>query len=142
MILKFVKFNLLLIILVAIFSCGGFGFTYEKQIDNNIYLIATDVMNQMSLSYKVSGNSYVGMIDETVFEIQYNERFIIAKQHPKNRNDQILKDLTYYYIIDLNKEIKASKKPSQLTKQEFFEQMNKNNISEPLVNVINFRELQ
>ena len=141
MILKFLKFILLIFILNSFSSCGGFGFRYIKQIDKNIYLIATDVMDQMSLSYKVSDNSYEGIIDETVFEIQYNERYIVAKQHPKNRRNQIIKDLTYYYIIDLDKEIGPANKPSQLTKEEFSERMNKNNLSEPLKNVINFNEL-
>jgi len=142
--MKFKKILLSLFIIIAFIniSCGGFGFRYQKQINDKIYLIATDVMEQMTLSYKVSENSYVGLIDETVFEVQYDSNFIIVKQHPQNEQNEIIRDLTYYYIIDLKSRNDPTTKPERLSYKDFLNEKERLNLSNSLEFLISFKELQ
>lgn len=84
-------------------SCGGFGFLYQKHLTDDIWLIAVDEIEQMSVTLKDSDNGYSGIIEETVFAVGYNNDYLIAKQHPRKFPEPQQKDSTNYYIIDLNK---------------------------------------
>ncbi|WP_282039933.1 hypothetical protein [Saccharicrinis aurantiacus] len=97
--------RLILILSVGLIlkSCGGFGFLYQKHLTDDVWLIAVDEIEQMSVSLKVSENGYSGLIDETVFAVGFNKNYLIAKQHPRKFPEPPQKDSTNYYIIDLNK---------------------------------------
>jgi hypothetical protein len=62
-----------LLILVAVLAallvagCGGFGFAYEKRLSGKYGLVATDVLEQMSVCEMLPSGSGVGVISETVF---------------------------------------------------------------------------
>jgi len=99
---------LIFLIIPLIISCGGFGFRYQKKISDDIYLTAIDEMEQMSLSYKTSKNGYNNLIDQTIYEIQYDSNYIIVKQHPRKYPNPINKDSTNFYLINL-KTIRAKK---------------------------------
>lgn len=63
MILK--KLNRLIFILTVgliLNSCGGFGFLYQKHLTENIWLIAIDEIEQMSISIKDSENGHSGLL--------------------------------------------------------------------------------
>jgi hypothetical protein len=84
---------------LAIAGCGGFGFTYEKNLIGIYFLTATDEMEQMSLSQKESSNSYNGIISETVFGVGWTNDWIIAEQHPREFPKPPDKSKTNFYIL-------------------------------------------
>ena len=89
-----------LMTLLILTSCGEFAI--EEQVVGNYYLIATDVGDDCGLSYKgFDENSYGVIISATVFAIGYNERYLIAKQHPRNFPARPDKGITNYYILPM-----------------------------------------
>jgi hypothetical protein len=82
--------------LIAMLSGCNVGNAYNRHLVGPYRLIAIDVMEQMSVSYDLGDGSTVGRIDETVFAVGWNERFIVAKQHPKND-----RKVTRFYILDM-----------------------------------------
>jgi hypothetical protein len=88
------KKYIILAFILCLFSCS-LGFAENQHLFGNYYLTATDVEEQMSLSYQVSDSGYAGIIEETVFAVGYNKEYIIAKQHPAN------KEITNYYILPI-----------------------------------------
>ncbi len=89
-----------LLILIAVLAallvagCGGFGFAYEKHLSGKYGLVATDVLEQMSVCEMLPSGSGVGVISETVFAVGWDEQYIIAKQHPAGN-----KSITHFYIL-------------------------------------------
>jgi len=83
-------------------SCGQPA--VHKQLTDEFYLTAPDLIEQLSVSYHYSSASYSGMVNETVVAVGYNDKFIIAKQRPADTDT----DITLYYIIDIN-EIKKER---------------------------------
>ena len=57
----------------------------------------------MSIWYYQDGNGSSLIVEETVFAVGFNDDFIIAKSHPKNSNDSIIKNITEYHLININK---------------------------------------
>jgi hypothetical protein len=90
------------LITVIVLSSGCQNLT-ERKIIGNYYLVSTDRNeDETSLSYKLSsGDNYIGIIPETVFEIGYNEFFIIAKQHPKDINKNQDKSGINFFILPI-----------------------------------------
>ena len=89
-----------ILIVTLCYSCGVP--IVHKHLTDEFYLIAPDVLEQLSISYHYSGANYVGVVNKMVIAVGYNDNFIIAKQRP---NDM---DTTLYYIIDVN-EIKKER---------------------------------
>lgn len=85
-----------LLAVMTLVGCGGIGCAYEKRLSGKYGLVAVDVLEQMSLSEMLPGGSAVGVINETVFAVGWDERFIIAKQHPSGN-----KSITHYYILQV-----------------------------------------
>jgi hypothetical protein len=88
-------------VLITILSgCGGL---ITRKIIANYYLVSTDYDNQTtSLEYKLDeSGDYVGVIDEMVFEAGFDNKYIIAKQHPRNFPSPPNKLITNYYIISI-----------------------------------------
>ena len=66
------------------------------------YLIhAVDTEEQASVSYALDGGDSVGRIPPVVFEIGWDERFIVAKAHPEKD-----RSIVYYYILEMAKDSK------------------------------------
>jgi hypothetical protein len=88
------------IILYVLSGCGSLS---EKKIISNYYLISTDYDNQtISLEYKLNKPSdYIGVVDETVFAVGFNNKFIIIKQHPRKFPSAPNKLITNYYIVPI-----------------------------------------
>lgn len=88
-----------LIIWIALLSalllsaCGA-GFVYEKRLSGKYGLIAVDVLEQMALCEMLPSGGGVGVINETVFAVGWDESHIIAKQHPAGN-----KSITHFYIL-------------------------------------------
>ena len=69
----------------------------EKKIVGKYYLVAVDVAEDMTICYKLENGDYLGVVEETIFAVGFNEKYIIAKQHPGNN-----KSVTNYFIIPVN----------------------------------------
>ena len=75
-------------LLLSLSTCvGGFGFVFKEHLFGNYYLTAPDDIEQCALSYRsesysdIYGGNFGGIvIDETVFAVGYNEKYLIAKQ--------------------------------------------------------------
>lgn len=80
---------------------------YFKQINDQYYLEATDVKEDMALGFN-DGTNGVGVIAATVFAIGYNQDYIIIKQHPSTFGKQLNKQTTNYYIIPLKQRLTKS----------------------------------
>lgn len=91
-----IRIVLLLNLCVILSSCG---FAHDEPLTGNYCLIATDLLEQMSISYSFENGSAVGRIDETVFAVGWDQRYIVAKQHPNNN-----RALTNYYYLEMAKD--------------------------------------
>jgi hypothetical protein len=93
---KWAAYSMAVILLAFILACGGIGFAYEQKLSGKYCLVACDTLEQMGIDEMPTdgGNSYHGVIGETIFAAGWDDRFIIAKQHPKG-NEKI----TDFYIL-------------------------------------------
>lgn len=79
-------------------GCGFFDSGIEWR-DGPYILIWIDTPSSTTLSYDLEGGASVGRIDETVFSVGRNERYIVAKQHPGGD-----KSVTNYFFIEKAKD--------------------------------------
>lgn len=79
------------------------GFVIKKNVIANYYLVATDVPEDLALSYLASGagDNYEDIILSTVSAIGYNSNYIIAKQHPRNFPNPPDTTIANYYIVPI-----------------------------------------
>jgi hypothetical protein len=91
---------IIIIAIITLCSCGQPA--VHKHLTDEIYLIAPDLIEQLSVSYHYSGGSYSNLVNQTVIAVGYNDEFVIVKQCPSD------KDTILYYIIDI-KEIKKER---------------------------------
>lgn len=80
---------------------SGCSDLHHEHITGRYYLVAIDTKETMSLCYSVNddNSSFVDVIGMCVYSIGYNDKYIIAKQHPSNNRDTIV-----YYIVPIHKE--------------------------------------
>ena len=64
----------------------------------------------MSVCYTQERNDCIGRIPETVFSVGWNERFIVAKQHPSNN-----KAVTNYFILEMARDSKLADPSASVT---------------------------
>lgn len=97
------NFKIIFTLVLAIFfiSCNGI---IKNHIVGRYYLVAVDTNDNMTIGYEVDddGNT-IGVVDEKIFSIGNNDKYIIAKQH-SNRN----KNAVNYFIIPVYKEFTYS----------------------------------
>ena len=53
----------------------------------------------MSVYYGLGGDGGIGRINETVFAVGWNSRYIVAKQHPNNN-----RRVTNWFYLDMTKD--------------------------------------
>ncbi|WMI68209.1 hypothetical protein [Mangrovimonas sp. YM274] len=93
-------FGLLILLQSCYFGAG----LVEKQLSDNIHLIAINDLDDAEIIYASDGSSvYYTLIPQTVYSVGYNNDFIIAKIHPKDPAKGVLDNLTYYHIIEVDK---------------------------------------
>ncbi len=83
---------------VSMILCGC-GFVHDERLTGNYRLIAVDVLEQMSVDRTLDSGSAVGRINETVFAVGWDQRYIVAKQHPDND-----RTVTNYYYLEMAKD--------------------------------------
>jgi len=116
-ILKKYKYIVLILILIG---CDGMD---NEHIVDRYYIGTIDfVENGMALYCQLDDGNYIGVINETVFAIGYNEDFIIAKQHPAKFPNPPDKSITNYFIVPIKDKVHQSpdeNKIGPLTETEF-----------------------
>jgi hypothetical protein len=101
------QYRLALLSALVLSGCG-FGFSHDEQIVGPYQLIAVDVPEQIEVAYSL-GKDAVGRIPETVFAVGWNDRYIVAKQHPHND-----RAITNFYILDMSRD-SATDDPTAVT---------------------------
>jgi len=123
-------------IILTLTNCTGF--VIKKNVIANYYLIATDVPEDLALSYHASdaGNNYENIISSTVYAIGYNSKYIIAKQHPRNFPNSPDTTITNYYIIPIQFDKSGSMKKNvigPLSLDKFNEKYKELNITKDVI---------
>jgi hypothetical protein len=77
------------------------GFAEDQHLVGPYRLVATDTTEQMSLMYSLGDDVVIACVEDTVFAVGWNERHIVAKQHPKND-----RAVTNYFYLDMKAESK------------------------------------
>jgi len=97
------KVRSLFLILIWGFIQGCSSLVIENHLVGNYYLTAPDEYNQLALTYHApdDGSTYGVIISGTVFAIGYNEKYLIAKQHPYIFAMPLDTTITKYYILPL-----------------------------------------
>jgi len=85
-----------LLALVGGMAAFGCGFVHDEHLIGPYYLSAVDTPDQMCVSYALGNGNELGLIHETVFAVGWNDRYIVAKQHPEND-----RRVTNYYYLEM-----------------------------------------
>ncbi len=93
--MKFIPLATLLAVAALLVGCGP---VEEYKIVGDYTLMAMDTDEQMSIWC-----GKWGRVDQTVFSVGFNERYVVAKQHPNGD-----RKLTNYFYID-----RSSDSPSE-----------------------------
>jgi hypothetical protein len=80
--------------IVAGVFLSGCGLAHDEEIIGPYRLSAIDIDRQMSVCYRLASGGCIGRIDETVFAVGADARFIVAKQHPLDD-----RTITNYFIL-------------------------------------------
>lgn len=77
---KLLKSTILLWGSLCLASCG---FVEEKKVTGNYYAIANDTHKNRTLSYKVNEDSYVGIVEASLYSVGVSDHYLIAVQGPE-----------------------------------------------------------
>jgi hypothetical protein len=93
---------LAVLVLPWVFGCDA----HRERLIGPYELVAIDTEDQMQVAYDLGNGDSVGRIPATVFSVGFNNRYLVAKQHP-NGNRSVT---TYWYLeIDRDKKYADSK---------------------------------
>lgn len=98
-----------LISLMCLF--GSCDYTYQKQIGENYFIRCIESRERMDIGFGEKDGSE-GLIQQTVFEVHWDNSHILAKRHPSGfGSPEIDRSITEYYVVKKVKfgEDKASK---------------------------------
>lgn len=126
-------FYILLLILLS--SCGDY-LKEVKDLPNNYVLLEGSDFNGIELSYKLDKGGYLGTVMPSVYEIGYNDSFIIAKRHPSEWGFFPDTSITEYYVIPLGSKINRLPERNvygPLSEEEFLKLRVKLGISDTLL---------
>ena len=76
-----------------------FGSAHDELLIGPYHLSAGKVLEEMHVCYALTNGDSVGRIDGTVFAVGWNDRFIVAKQHPRTN-----RKITNFYILDISRD--------------------------------------
>ena len=95
---------------VLVLGLASCGFVHDEKITGPYRLVAIDVSEQMSVCYTLEKGDCIGRIPETVFSVGWNDRFIVAKQHPSNN-----KSVTNYFILEMARDSQLAEPSASVT---------------------------
>lgn len=124
-----------IVLIFVIFSCSGFAL--KKHVVGNYYLIATDVVEDIDLCYyePKDNQNYGSITGSTIFAIGFNNKYIIAKQHPRTFPNPPDTTQTNYYILPIKSSMDWRSKNGlmgPLTLEQFNEKRKELNIPKEL----------
>ena len=127
------KYIYIFVVLLSFVSCDKLDVTH---VAGPYYLVVMDMDEDRSLSYKVEEGLYAGGVPPMVYAIWHNDDFIIAKQHPWNRDWEPAINITKYYIIPLKNPV--SEFPDEnfigpLDKEEFIKKVKELKITDKII---------
>ena len=85
-------------IFMLVSNCGLFD-SGEVSRGGPYKLSWIDIPENVTLSYDLGKGSSVGRIEEQVFAVGWDGRYLVAQQHPKGN-----KKITNYFVIDAKKD--------------------------------------
>jgi hypothetical protein len=88
--------------IVAIYLAAC-GFVHDEKLTGPYRLVATDIPEQMSVCYTLESGDCIGRIPATIFSVGWNERYLVAMQHPSNN-----KAVTNYFILEMARDSKLA----------------------------------
>tara|TARA_R110001583_G_scaffold129547_1_gene281334 strand:- start:6440 stop:6871 length:432 start_codon:yes stop_codon:yes gene_type:complete len=127
-------------ILLILQSCYFGAGLVEKDIVGDYSLFANNTLDELCIIYHSDKYSNRLIVPETVFAVGHNRDFIIAKSHPKNSENGITKNVTYYHIIEIDK--KSTEQSPNLTLEQFLQKRKRLNIPNGLDFDIVYKELE
>jgi hypothetical protein len=97
-----------LIYLVVLCSCDWQGFVIEKNITENLYLVAVDINESVTIALP-NENNYVAITSPTVIAYGFNQYYLYFKQISDPKTLQYSNDFgsAKYYILVLNDNLDA-----------------------------------
>jgi hypothetical protein len=104
---KIIQLTFILTIVFALTSCFGMFDSSSDRIIDSYHVLWIDMQENRGISKEVEGSSgsFIGIVPNYVFEVGYNEHFIIAKQHPMSGHHEgfnIITSVTNYFVIDMD----------------------------------------
>jgi hypothetical protein len=113
--------KLKIVIVIALsWTLASCGFVYKKELIDNYFLVACDVGEQMSLDYnndEAHNQNYSTIILETVFDVKWNDRFIVVKTHPADIKESI-RLISEYKHLRNDERFKIDSSRNSFTQQE------------------------
>ncbi len=98
------------ICIALVLPVAGCGFVHDEMITGPYRLVAIDNSEQMSVCYTLKKCDCIGRISETVFSVGWNDRFIVAKQHPSNN-----RSITNYFILEMARDSQLADPSASVT---------------------------
>ena len=88
------------IVIASVMLLNSCDYSYNKQIGESYFLRAVNSPVTMSIGFGTKEINE-GVIDQTVFEVYWNDDYILAKRHPSKGAgiNNINKNVIEYYII-------------------------------------------
>ena len=130
--MKTINNILFFFLILFLTSCMDLGSTPSKHVVGEFYILLPDPAGQITLSYQNQDNkgSYWGVVGAMVFSVGYNEKYIIAKQHPQTFPKSPNLKITNYYIVPIDMYVaKTHQVPiGPLTLEQFNEKRKELNI--------------
>ncbi|MBI3503003.1 MAG: hypothetical protein HY063_14530 [Bacteroidetes bacterium] len=93
------KIFLLFFLIFILFLTGCFDTVEETHIYDQYIILAIDVSDNMCIVFKNEDYSNSTVIAPTVFDVEWNNDYILAKQHPASFKNAIISDF-YPKIFD------------------------------------------
>ncbi len=90
------KIRLSLLLIFSLYYLTGCDYSYQKQIGESYFIRCIEQRYRMDIGFGHQDGSE-GFISQTVFEVYWNSKYILAKRHPEFHNN---KKLTEYYIAE------------------------------------------
>ena len=130
----------LILIFGIILFLSACDYNYNKQIGDHYFIRCIENRQRMNIGFGTEELSE-GIIEGTVFEVHWNDDYILAKRHPISKG----KDVTEYYVI--KKVVFGEEKASEnmfgpLTLDEFEAKKKELSIQEEKMEKILFDDLK
>ncbi len=96
------KCQFMFLLASTLLVCSCRGLFEDKEVAGNFHIVALGSKYDMSLGYEINDGGFINIIPHVVFAVGYNEKYIIAKQHPLDIKAGLNKKVTNYYIIPVS----------------------------------------